>query len=188
MVNFEDLLWLFKQGEETRGIIRMNLAEAALLYKWAKLTCSSSPLSGKTIVEIGRKFGGSTVILSSCLNSSDLLYSIDIVLHESQVNENLKRCKNRGQVHLLTGDSKKIGKTWKEKIDLIFIDGDHSYKGVKTDIKIWLPHVKNYGHVIFHDVLGKKQELMPLIDQLKENNWKESDRADSTLCLQKIPL
>jgi len=185
MINFEDLVWLFKQGEETRGIIRMNLAEAALLYKYVCRLCNDMPNVGKVIVEIGRKFGGSTVVLASNLSYNDKVYSIDTVLHEQQVKENLQKLYCRNQIKLLTGKSQDIGKEWSKPIDLIFIDGDHSFNGTKGDIEVWLPHVKNFGYAFFHDVLDKKEELQPLMEGLLETNWIEVDRADSLLCLQK---
>lgn len=52
----------------------------------------------------------------------------------------------------LLGDSKEIGLAWdREKVDLIFIDGDHSDAGVRGDIDAWLRHVKDGGIIAFHD-------------------------------------
>lgn len=36
-------------------------------------------------------------------------------------------------------------------IDLIFVDGDHSYEGCKADIEAWLPFVRKGGVMAFHD-------------------------------------
>lgn len=36
-------------------------------------------------------------------------------------------------------------------LDFVFIDGDHSYEGVKTDIIAWLPKVKVGGWISGHD-------------------------------------
>ena len=38
-----------------------------------------------------------------------------------------------------------------EAIDLLFIDGDHSYDGVTSDLKAYLPKVKAGGTVLLHD-------------------------------------
>jgi len=67
----------------------------------------------------------------------------------------------------IVGDSSTIGKEWNtrlksiglmtiEKIDMIFIDGDHTYEGCKADIEAWLPHVRNGGIVAFDDYGGGK--------------------------------
>jgi predicted O-methyltransferase YrrM len=38
-------------------------------------------------------------------------------------------------------------------IDFLFIDGDHSYEGVKTDFEIYAPYVRRGGLIAFHDIL-----------------------------------
>ena len=37
-------------------------------------------------------------------------------------------------------------------IELLFIDGDHSYEAVRRDAELWLPRVMEGGTVMFHDV------------------------------------
>ncbi len=39
------------------------------------------------------------------------------------------------------------------RIDFAFIDGDHSYEGVKQDWEILLPRMTEFGVVIFHDTM-----------------------------------
>jgi predicted O-methyltransferase YrrM len=43
-------------------------------------------------------------------------------------------------------------------IDLLFIDGDHSYAGVKADWENFAPHMSPFGLVVFHDTIW---ELRP---------------------------
>lgn len=38
-------------------------------------------------------------------------------------------------------------------VDLLFIDGDHSYRGVKKDFEMYAPFVREKGVVLFHDIL-----------------------------------
>lgn len=45
----------------------------------------------------------------------------------------------------------KLGPPEDIKIDVLFIDGDHSYQGCMADIKAWEPHVKDGGVIFFHD-------------------------------------
>jgi predicted O-methyltransferase YrrM len=53
------------------------------------------------------------------------------------------------QVH---GDSIDIGREWtNDKVDLVFVDGLHTYDGCAGDIKAWLPHIKDSGFIAVHD-------------------------------------
>ncbi len=53
------------------------------------------------------------------------------------------------QIH---GDSKEVGRAWDEgPVDLVFIDGDHSYEGCAGDVRAWAPHLRSGGFLVFHD-------------------------------------
>jgi cephalosporin hydroxylase len=39
------------------------------------------------------------------------------------------------------------------KLDYLFIDGDHTYEGVKKDFELYSPFVKKGGVIIFHDIV-----------------------------------
>jgi spermidine synthase len=51
----------------------------------------------------------------------------------------------------IEGDSYDVGCGWLSKLDLVVVDGDHSYNGVWRDILAWTPHVRLYGRMLFHD-------------------------------------
>ena len=74
-----------------------------------------------------------------------------------------------------------------KKADLLFIDGDHTYKVVKKDWEMYSPLVKKGGLVIFHDIvlhlqyplceverfwkqLKKKRQVLEYIDQ-NDMSW-----------------
>lgn len=59
------------------------------------------------------------------------------------------------QVSFVKGDSSTIGRGWTAPVDFLLVDGDHSYEGVKKDIEAWLPHVKPFSTVFFHDYLER---------------------------------
>jgi predicted O-methyltransferase YrrM len=56
-------------------------------------------------------------------------------------------------VEVLRATSDEAAAGWTRQIDMIFIDGDHSYAGVKRDWDLFVPHVRPFGVVIFHDTL-----------------------------------
>ena len=56
------------------------------------------------------------------------------------------------KVHLLVADSRTADPPPGE-LELLFIDGDHSYEGAKADFERWSAFVKPGGHVLFHDAV-----------------------------------
>jgi hypothetical protein len=48
-------------------------------------------------------------------------------------------------------DSKELAKTWGTPLDILFIDGDHTYGGCKGDIEGFYPHVRKGGYIAIHD-------------------------------------
>ena len=59
-----------------------------------------------------------------------------------------------------------LAKEWnKGKLDMIFIDGDHSYESVKSDILAWTPHLKRGGYMFFHDYSDSQFTASVAIDE-----------------------
>ena len=69
------------------------------------------------------------------------------------ITENLRKSGAEDFVEIVRKTSDEAAKGWKHKIDLIFIDGDHTYEGVKRDWELFLPHLSELGVVVFHDTL-----------------------------------
>lgn len=72
------------------------------------------------------------------------------------------RLKDHGAV-ILRGDShSRASKAWLEghldgrSVDVLHIDGDHSYDGVRTDFEMYEPLVRPRGLVLIHDVLNER--------------------------------
>ena len=77
------------------------------------------------------------------------------------------------------GDSVEIAKKWTDKVDYLFIDGDHAYEGVKRDILAWLPHLDKGGSMIgFHDFQHPDNDNMKVTKVVYEHfldnplNWR----------------
>ena len=50
-------------------------------------------------------------------------------------------------------------------LDFIFIDGDHTYQGVKRDIEIWYPKLKPGKIICGHDYRDNKSEVWKAVDE-----------------------
>lgn len=51
------------------------------------------------------------------------------------------------------------------EIDFLYIDGDHSYEGVKKDIKMWFPKVKSGGLIGGDDYGGGFVRVKQAVDE-----------------------
>jgi predicted O-methyltransferase YrrM len=158
---FEDLAWLFTCDSRNRGLIRQGFNEAALLWKAAKAT-------GGNILEIGRNFAGSTVLLAAAAPNREI-YSIDNRSHEDPAcKDYLARPENKERVRLLVADSRHPVPNL--TFDLLFVDGDHSFEGVLADVIAHWNSLQSAGRncalAAFHDALPN--------DNFK---WRDAERS-----------
>ena len=121
----------------------------------------------KSIVEIGTAQGGTLYAWCKIAHSDALIVSIDLpggpfgggyTLKDMKRFRKYKR-KNQ-QLYFLRKDSHKQETKNKltelldgRKIDFLFIDGDHRYRGVKKDFQLYSSLVKQNGLIVFHDIL-----------------------------------
>jgi len=79
-------------------------------------------------------------------------------------------------IHLLREDSHQESTLNKlqyilknQKIDFLFIDGDHRYEGVKTDFEMYFPLVRSGGLIALHDIVHHKGRKDVQVDRF----WNE---------------
>jgi len=142
--------------------------ERLLLYKLALSLPKNS-----VFVEIGSYLGASSTFLASAAREKNsILYCVDTWGNDAMsegkkdtFNEFMKNTQRFRSVMIpLRGLSEEVAKTFNKKINLLFIDGDHSYKGVKKDVDSWFPRLKNKAIVIFHDV-GWAESVQKVISE-----------------------
>jgi len=101
----------------------------------------------KITVEIGTYTGFSTYWLAK--NNTGTVYTIDI--KDCGAEENLKELDN---VVFIVDSSENVVKEWDKKIDLLHIDGNHSFPSIVHDLKHWFKYMNPNGIIIMHDVLS----------------------------------
>ena len=154
-----------------------------------------------SFIEIGTYRGGTMYVLSSICGGKKI--SVDFVNAANGYKENDKEVDlgdinvvKRNQslsdiftdIHFVCGDShrfethKKVADILKgDKVDLIFIDGDHSYYGVKRDSEMYSEFVRFGGFIAFHDIkrCEKHNELNCHVDEF----WNELQGEKTEFCI-----
>jgi predicted O-methyltransferase YrrM len=111
-------------------------------------------------LEIGRFKGGSTFLLAAALGEGSHLLSIDnhskltTVYDPAALDDALRAALTKYQmvdrVELRVGDSGTVPLE-AASLDLAFVDGDHTYEGVRRDFENLRRALKPQAHVLFHD-------------------------------------
>lgn len=109
------------------------------------------------IVQIGAERGTSTLAMLE-ERPDAFIFSIDIGEATGELNNLVRANLEWRRVVRVLGRSQDIGQYWPHSFDFLFIDGDHSEKGVEGDILAWLPKLKSGGIISFHDYI---QEPIP---------------------------
>ena len=117
-------------------------------------------------VEIGSARGKSACYIGMALkeNGRGKLYAIDphtlTAWNDDESTDTFGILKSNisalgldAQISIMRSTSEEASINWVLPIDLIFIDGDHSYDGVKRDWELFLPYINPFGVVVFHDTI-----------------------------------
>jgi cephalosporin hydroxylase len=140
-------------------------------------------LKPKIVLEIGTARGGTLLIWSSL--ASERVVTCDLVHRDAQraLFKALPLPGSACQVELLTGNShepafkQRVAQALNgEKVDFLFIDGDHTVEGVKADYNDYKEFVRRGGLIAFHDIV----ENQPLPDNEVYHFWKQVKQGKTT--------
>lgn len=158
--NFDKLLDFVFTG--CHGLLRPFQFRNEIL-KLVKMVFALKP---KVLLEIGTATGGTLFLFSKVASTQCSIISIDLAqgrfgggypvwripLYRSFASAEQK-------IHLIRTSShrntalKRVKEIIGERlIDFLYIDGDHSYEGVKKDFQMYSPFVKKGGLIAFHDI------------------------------------
>jgi predicted O-methyltransferase YrrM len=131
-------------------------------------------LRPRYILEIGTAHGGTLLLLTRVASDDATIVSIDLPggpfgggypWLRTLIYKLFKRGKQR--IVLIRGDShseetfrKVLDILNGNKLDLLFIDGDHTYDGVKKDYEVYSRLVRKGGVIAFHDIVPGPQHLV----------------------------
>ena len=152
------------------------------------------------IVEIGAYRGASTVALAKGVKIAGLglVNSIDPHLPATGLYggkfsqndhihymENLESSGVTSWVNHICTTSQEAASDWTSPIDLLWIDGDHSYEGVASDIALWIPYIKDQGIVIFDDVVPRSEVEAAIRDHLPFSHFRLVEQLDNVMVFKK---
>jgi len=154
-LEFEDLAGLLPSTPLAYGVALMTPRQLAYLFGLARRS------GARTAIEIGRYKGGGTIALAAGMGKDGTLWSIDdgslevawgrderVAPYDDQIRDVCHRFAL--DVRLLVGDSRTL-ELDVDDVDLVLIDGDHRYEGVKSDFERWGKRVRVGGHVLLDD-------------------------------------
>jgi glycosyltransferase involved in cell wall biosynthesis len=189
--NIHEIITSIKKPEKYKNKVEgwCSNIELSFLYNTAK--------DMETIVEIGSWKGRSTNALASGCKGK--IYAVDHFLgskgEEEQhkeakddivYNQFLENTKQFSNIEVLRMSSEEAVKQFEDKsIDMIFIDAEHTYEGIKKDIEIWLPKAKKIicGHDYCDAWQGVKKGVQEKFGKLAtaDSIWiKDLDGEDRT--------
>jgi cephalosporin hydroxylase len=157
------------QRPAARELARQAL-EVGADQKLGELSALVSLLKGRvlrTVVEIGTRKGGTFFAWCEIAEPDAVVASIDLPggpFGGGYKEEKIARFRGfarRGQrLHFLRQDSHDLATRRAlikilngREIDFLMIDGDHTYEGVRQDLELYSPVVKNRGLIAFHDIV-----------------------------------
>lgn len=129
-----------------------------VFQKPSELVMLSDFLKGnniKKVFEIGSANGGTAVYWANMIGDDGVVYSIDI----APAYKCYRGTEYEKQIIEIIGDSHdpSVMHQFAEKsFDMLFIDGDHSYEGVKDDFYSFFPLVREKGFIVLHDIVDSE--------------------------------
>lgn len=145
------------------------------MLRFARLVHERRP---KVLVEIGTHAGGTFFVLSRCAHPEATVISID--LPGAQFSGGYPKFTKyvlprmplpTQKLECLRADSHAQSSVdWLKKtlagrsVDVMLIDGDHTYSGVKQDFDLYSPFVRPGGLVAFHDIVKHPRDLDCQVD------------------------
>jgi predicted O-methyltransferase YrrM len=128
----------------------------------------------RSVLELGTARGGTLFLFTRIASRDATLVSVDMVDGPfgggyPRVHGPLLRsfALGRQEIHLIRGDSH-ASATYErvrrivgaQPIDLLFIDADHTYEGVRSDFAMYAPMVASGGLIAFHDIVDGPEDAV----------------------------
>jgi hypothetical protein len=151
--------WVRMVSGDDRRILRipthLTRRERLFLYRTAR-----GLSRGSIIVEVGSYLGASSCFLAAAAKERKcMVYCVDTWQNDGMSDGPCDTydafLRNTGSyrntVTPIRGRSEETAQDFDRTIDMLFIDGDHSYDGVAGDLRAWLPKLSCQAWIALHD-------------------------------------
>jgi predicted O-methyltransferase YrrM len=155
---FIELLKIFKE-KKPKYILEIGTANGGTLFNFCKIAPDDATIISVDLPE--GPFGGGypewkIPIYQAFKKENQKLYLLRKDSHQKETLDEVLKILNGNQ------------------LDFLFIDGDHSYEGVKKDFEMYSPLVRKGGIIAFHDIVEHIPESECLVnkfwDKIKINS------------------
>lgn len=138
----------------------------------------------ETVLELGLFLGGTLYVWARAIDSTDRIVSVDQPVWNERTH--LRRAEfyptfsETARIDILYGNShaestyQEAANRFDESVDFLFVDGDHTYNGVKEDFTMYRRLIDDDGIIAFHDIKRharnreEKQARLREVDDLAE--------------------
>lgn len=159
-IGFENLVGLFSSTTLDEYIATMNVRQAAYLFGLIRR------MDAKKVIEIGRQWGGSAVLIAAAMREQGEFWSIadpaeldwDLEKRgrtlDRPVEEQVAQvCSRFGITAHIVADDPRTVEVETGEVDLVMIDGDHTYEAAMSDFERFGRRVRLGGAVLFDDAV-----------------------------------
>jgi cephalosporin hydroxylase len=153
---------ILRTGPRTWSIARAACKEGATQH-WSELSQLLHVLHDlrpARIMEIGMDRGGTMALWSQIADADACLIGLDIKIGagvEARIRSKLKVSQTlfliESDSHAAAAKQRVLEALGSNKLDFLFIDGDHSYEGVKQDLENYGSLVRRGGLIALHDIV-----------------------------------
>lgn len=191
-MKFEKLSWMFDTKKvETRNWGRMGVViiqkrkEARTLYKRV------AEVADDVIVELGRKYGGSAVVMAASIHrqrGKGHIYSIDLTEDHFKLAEDFIAAMDFSKyVTMIKANTQQVPGGYKlDDIGLVFFDASHDYDGLNLELSAWYPHIKSGGYLVIHDYgMDKHKGITRAVDEFIAKNNLSIGQVERTVIIRK---
>ena len=124
-------------------------------------------------VELGVDYGYS--LFSLCERNRGVVYGIDSFVGDvhsghhtdaENIVNNVISQNNYTNIRIIKGFFDDVALTWNKKIDILHIDGLHTYESTRSNWLIWRQFLSERGVVLFHDTISYPNDVGRLFNEI----------------------